>query len=49
MEKFNGNNFHKWKVKVQMHLMNISLWSIVKGTEQDSTDPILLVEWEKKE
>ena len=49
MEKFNGNNFHKWKVKVQMHLMNISLWSIVKGTEQDSTNPILLVEWEKKE
>ena len=49
MEKFNGNNFHTWKVKFQMHLMNIGLWSIVKGTEQDSTDPILLVEWEKKE
>ena len=49
MEKFNGNNFHTWKVKFQMHLMNRGLWSIVKGTEQAPTDPKLLVEWEKKE
>ena len=49
MVKFNGNNFHTWKVKVQMHLVTRGLWSIVKGTEQDSTNPILLVEWEKKE
>ena len=49
MEKFNGNNFRTWKVKVQMHLMNRGLWSIVKGTELAPTDPRLLVEWEKKE
>ena len=49
MEKFNGNNFHTWKVKVQMHLMNRGLWSIVKGIELVSIDPRLLVEWEKKE
>ena len=49
MEKFNGNNFHTWKVKVQMHLMNRGLWSIVKGIEQAPTDRRILVEWEKKE
>jgi len=49
MEKFDGNNFYTWKVKVQMHLMNRGLWSIVKGTEQAPNDPRLLVEWQKKE
>ena len=49
MEKFNGNNFHTWKVKVQMHLMNRGLWSIVKGTKEAPIDPRLLVEWENKE
>jgi hypothetical protein len=49
MEKFDGNNFYTWKVKVQMHLMNRGLWSIVKGTEQAPNDPKLLVEWKKKE
>jgi hypothetical protein len=34
MEKFDGNNFHTWKVKFQMHLMNRGLWSIVKGTNK---------------
>jgi hypothetical protein len=49
MEKFNGFNFHTWKVKIQMHLMNRGVWSIVKGTEKAPSDPRLLVEWEKKE
>jgi hypothetical protein len=49
MEKFDGNNFYTWKVKVQMHLMNRGFWSIVKGTEQAPNDPRLLVEWQKKE
>ena len=49
MEKFDGNNFHTWKVRIQMHLMNRGLWSIVKGTEQAPNDPRLLVEWKKKE
>jgi len=49
MEKFNGINFHIWKVKIQMHLMNRCLWITVKGTEQAPSDPRLVVEWENKE
>jgi hypothetical protein len=49
MDKFDGNNFHTWKVKIQMHLMNRGLWSIVKGTEQAPNDPRVLVEWQKRE
>ena len=49
MEKFNGFNFHTWKVKIQMHLMNKGVWIIVKGTEKAPSDPRLLVEWERKE
>lgn len=49
LEKFNGINFHTWKVKIQMHRMNRSLWSIVKGTEKSLTDAKLLVECENKE
>jgi hypothetical protein len=49
LEKFNGINFHTWKVKIQMHLMNKGLWSIVKGNEKAPTDVKLLSEWEKKE
>jgi hypothetical protein len=32
-----------------MHLMNRGVWSIVKGTKKASSDPRLLIEWEKKE
>ena len=49
IEKFNGINFHTWKGKIQMHLMNRGLWSIVEGTEKTPTDPKLFVEWESKE
>ena len=33
LEKFNGLNFHTWKVKIQLHIMNKNLWGIVKGIE----------------
>jgi len=49
IDKFNGFNFHTWKIKIQMHLMNKGVWSIVKGTEKAPSDPRLLAEWEKKE
>ena len=49
LDKFNGINFHTWKVKMQMHLMNKGLWSVVKGTEKASADAKLFDEWEKKE
>ena len=49
LEKFNGLNFHTWKVKIQLEMMSRNLWSIVKGIEKTPTDARHLVEWEKKE
>jgi hypothetical protein len=54
LEKYSGFNFHTWKVKIQMQLMNKSLWGIVKGTEQAPRDPIKLdpnklLEWKSRD
>jgi hypothetical protein len=49
LEKFNGFNFHTWKVKIQLQMMHKNLWGIVKGTEKAPTDPKQLIEWEKRE
>jgi hypothetical protein len=49
LEKFNGHNFHAWKVNIQLHLMSRNLWAIVKGTEKAPTDARQLLEWEKRE
>jgi hypothetical protein len=49
LEKFNGFNFHTWKVKIQLQMMHRNLWGIVKGTEKAPTDPRQLIEWEKKD
>ena len=43
IEKFNGENFHLWKFKLQMILEDKDLWDIVKGVEvepsvEDSTE-----------
>ena len=38
LEKFNGFNFHTWKVKIQLQMMHKNLWGIVKGTEKAPTD-----------
>lgn len=48
-EKFNDINFHTWKVKIQMHLMNKGLWSIVKGTKKAPTYAELFTDWKKRE
>jgi len=47
--KFNGHNFHAWKVKIQLHFMSRNLWGIVKGKEKSPTDDRQLLELEKKE
>jgi hypothetical protein len=49
LEKFNGFNFHTWKVKIQLQMMHKNLWGIVKGTEKAPIDPKQLIEWEKRE
>ena len=49
LEKFNGFNFHTWKVKIQLQMMRRNLWGIVKGIEKAPTDPRQLIEWEKKD
>jgi hypothetical protein len=40
-----GFNFHTWKVKIQMQLMNKNLWGIVKGTEAELAYLNKLIEW----
>lgn len=49
LENFNGQNFHSWKVKVQLQMMHRNLWGIVKGIEPKPTDPKKLSDCEKKE
>ena len=48
-EKYSGVNFHTWKVKIQMQLMNKNLWGIVKGTEATLVDLSTLIEWESRD
>jgi len=49
LEKFNGHNFHTWKLKIQLQMMHKNLWGLVKGTKATPTDPKQLIEWEKME
>ena len=50
IEKFNGHNFHTWKVKIQLHLMIKNLWGIVKGIETEPTQPpTRVVEWKNRD
>jgi hypothetical protein len=49
LEKCSGFNFHTWKVKIQMQLMNKSLWRIFKGTEATPADRNNLIEWESRD
>ena len=44
LQKFNGHNFHTWKVKIQLHLTSKNLWGIVKGIESEPTQPPIVVE-----
>ena len=49
-EKFNGHNFHIWKVEIQLHLMSKNLWGIVKGIETEPTQPpARVVEWKNRD
>jgi hypothetical protein len=32
-DKFDGTNFHTWKVKMEMVLLGRDLWSVVEGSE----------------
>jgi hypothetical protein len=31
LDKFNGHNYHAWRVKTQMQLMQKKVWVIIKG------------------
>jgi len=44
-EKYSDQNFHTWKVKLQMQLINKNLWEIVEGTEQSPTNSNKNMEW----
>ena len=35
IDKFNGENFHLWKFKMQMVLEEKDLWGIVSGDEKE--------------
>lgn len=47
LEKLNGKNFHAWKVKLQLHLINIIAWSseCSKWNWKQPTQRDKLVEW----
>jgi hypothetical protein len=49
LKKLNVINFHTWKVKIQMQLMNKNLWGIVKGTKAEPTETKQLIEWKNKD
>ena len=34
ISKFDGTNFHLWKLKARMILEELELWSIIEGTER---------------
>ena len=43
--KLNGENYVNWKFKLITVLEALSLWPIVKGDEQNPTDPLSLSDW----
>jgi hypothetical protein len=43
LEKYSCFNFHTWKVKILMQLMNKNPWGIVKGMEAKPADPNKLI------
>lgn len=45
LEKFNDQNFHTEKVKIQMQLMNKYPRELIKETKQLPIDPNKLLEW----
>jgi hypothetical protein len=49
LEKYSGFNFHTWKMKIQMKLMNKNLWGIVKGTKTTLVDPNKSIEWKSRD
>jgi hypothetical protein len=49
LEKYSDFNFHLWKVKIQMQLMNKNPWKNVKGTKAALADPKTLIEWESRD
>src|SRR5579871_1724698 len=49
IEKLDSNNYHSWKFKVRMVLIDKELWGVVCGDEPKPTDPDDLAEWRIKD
>ena len=50
IDKFDGKNFHIWKIRMQMLLQERGLWSIVTGDEKEpKTPPEAIQEYQKRE
>ena len=47
--KLIGENHVNWKFKLITVLEALSLWPIVKGDEQNPTDPLPLSDWNSRE
>lgn len=45
LDKYSGFNFHTWRIKIQMQLMNKNLWGIVSGKEKLPTNANKFLEW----
>jgi hypothetical protein len=48
VDKFDGTNFHVWKVRMQMYLLDKDLWKIVDGFEMRPIMTQLKIDWDKK-
>lgn len=49
-EKFNGQNFHTWQIKVKMALIERDLWKVVNGSEPKPLEnDDLQSKWEQKD
>lgn len=49
VDKFDGTNFHLWKVRMQMYLLDKDLWRIVDGSETRPTTIAEQPDWDKRD
>jgi len=49
VDKFDGTNFHLWKIRMQMYLLDKDLWKIVDGSKTRPTTTDNQPYWGKRD
>jgi hypothetical protein len=52
VDKFDGVNFHLWKFKMEMVIVEKKLWEIVEGSEEPpllSSEPRVIIAYTRRE